>query len=150
MINDKLKISGALSLVLYDSEGNVKEQRNINNLVVTPGKNWIASRMQANTSAVMSYMSIGSGNTDPVIADAMLGNELGKVALANTGGYQVANTVTYDATFPAGTGTGSITEAGIFNASGTNTGTMLARTKFGIITKGALDTLSVSWVVSIT
>ena len=150
MLKENLKITGNLSIKLYDENGEIKDSKEIPNLVVTTGKNWIASRMQSNTSPVMTHMSIGSGTVDPALTDIKLENELGKVALANTGGYAVANTVTYDATVPPGTGTGSITEAGIFNASGANTGTMLCRTEFGVVTKAALDTLSISWVVSIT
>jgi hypothetical protein len=150
MIKDNLKVSGNLSIKLYDENGQIKNSKEIPNLVVTVGKNWIVSRMQSNTSPVMSHMSVGTGTVDPELTNVILGNEIGKVALANSGGYAVANTVTYDATFPPGTGTGAITEAGIFNASAANTGTMLCRTNFGVVTKAALDTLSISWVVSVS
>lgn len=150
MIHDKLKVTGDLSIKLYDENNQVKDERYVPNLVVTSGKNFIASRISSNTSVVMSYMSIGTGTTGPAITDTILEHENGKVALANTGGYHVDNSVTFDATFPPGTGTGPITEAGIFNAPESNTGVMLCRTTFGVITKGALDTLGISWVVSIT
>jgi hypothetical protein len=55
--------------------------------------------------------------------------------------------VQYVATFSAGTGTGAITEAGIFNAS--SAGTLLCRTVFSVINKGALDTLVITWKVTV-
>ena len=60
----------------------------------------------------------------------------------------VANdAVQYVATFAAGTGTGAITEAGIFNDA--VTGTMLCRTVFAVINKGSLDTLTITWKVTV-
>jgi hypothetical protein len=58
------------------------------------------------------------------------------------------NAITYTATFPAGTGTGAITEAGIFNAS--TAGTMLCRTTFPVVNKQAGDTIAVTWVVTVS
>jgi hypothetical protein len=72
------------------------------------------------------------------------------VALTST--TQVTTTVTgdaiqYVATFPAGSGTAALTEAGIFNAA--SVGTMMARTVFAVINKGALDTLTITWKITI-
>lgn len=53
----------------------------------------------------------------------------------------------YVATFGPGVGTAAITEAGIFNAA--SAGTMLARTAFPVINKGALDTLTLTWKVTV-
>jgi hypothetical protein len=55
--------------------------------------------------------------------------------------------VAYVATFPAGTGTGAVTEAGLFNAS--SAGTLLCRTVFSVINKGAADTLGITWTVTV-
>jgi hypothetical protein len=57
------------------------------------------------------------------------------------------NTVTYVSTFAAGNATGTLVEAGLFNAS--VAGTMLARTTFTAIPKGAGDTLTITWVLTI-
>jgi hypothetical protein len=51
------------------------------------------------------------------------------------------------ATFPAGTGTGAITEAGILNAA--SAGILLCRTTFSVINKGAADTLGITWTVTV-
>jgi hypothetical protein len=58
-----------------------------------------------------------------------------------------SNAVAYVATFPAGTDTGAVTEAGILNAS--SNGTLLCRTVFSVINKGAADTLGITWTVTV-
>lgn len=148
LAQEMVKAKGELSVVLRDQFGEIKEERFIPNLVVTVGKNWIAARMKdTGQPAQMSHMAIGSGTVDPVVGDTTLGNELGRVALSVAGGSVTANTVNYSATFPAGTGTGAVTEAGIFNAA--SAGTMLCRTEFAVVNKGANDSLSISWNVQI-
>lgn len=145
--DDGLSVKGDLIIIKTDASGS-EEKHEFKNLVVATGKTYIASRMTANTVNVMSHMAVGTGNTTAATSDTTLGTELSRVALAVSGGTPSANTVTYSATYPAGTGTGALTEAGIFNASGS--GTMLCRTVFPVINKQAADTITITWSVSIT
>ena len=140
-----VKATGALQVVLKDEFGNIKEERHIPNLVVTVGKNFIASRMVGTASAVMSHMAVGTSATTPAVANTALGAEVGRVALASS--TASGNVITYKADFPAGTGTGALTEAGILNAA-TN-GTLLCRAVFSVVNKAAADTLSITWNVTI-
>jgi hypothetical protein len=140
------KATGKLQIRLFDENGGLKEELEFNNLVVTVGKDFIASRMVGTASAVMSHMAIGEGSTSPVVGNTTLGNELGRVAL--TSGTASGSVVTYFATFGAGTGTGPITEAGVFNAGAA--GTMLCRTTFAVVNKGAADSMAVTWTVTIS
>ena len=55
---------------------------------------------------------------------------------------------TYVGTFPAGTGTGAVTEAGILNAS--SGGTLLCRTEFNVVNKGASDAMTITWTVTVS
>lgn len=144
--NENLKASGSLRVVVTGSDGQIKEEHDFKNLVVTVGKNFVASRMVGVASNVMSHMAIGSNSTAATVADTTLGVELGRVALAS--GASSSNIVTYTATFPAGTGTGAVVEAGIFNAA--SAGTMLCRTVFAVVNKGADDAMSVTWTVTIS
>lgn len=149
MLQDNIKAKGVLTLVLRDEFGNVKQQDE-HNLVVSSGLAYIASRMRDATATVMSHMAVGAGTTAAAAADTALGSELGRVSLTSTTivTTSVANdAVQYIATFPAGTGTGAVTEAGIFNAS--SSGTMLCRTVFAVINKGALDTLTITWKITV-
>jgi hypothetical protein len=93
----------------------------------------------------MSHMGIGTGTTAAAVGDTALETQAGRVSLTST--TVTSNSVAYVATFPAGTGTGAITEAGIFNAS--SGGTMLCRTVFSVINKGAADTLGITWTVTV-
>ena len=144
--NETLKATGALKVVLTGADGKVKEEHEFKNLVVTVGKNFVASRIVGTASNIMSNMAIGSGTVAAAAGDTTLGTELGRVALAS--GTSTNNVVTYTATFPAGTGTGAVTEAGVFNAS--SAGVMLCRTVFAVVNKGTNDAMSVTWTVTIS
>jgi outer membrane protein assembly factor BamB len=143
---ENLKASGSLRVVVTGADGKVKEEHQFKNLVVTVGKNFVASRMVGTASAVMSHMAVGSNNNAAAAGDTALGAELGRVALSTS--VATTNVVTYTATFPAGTGTGAIVEAGIFNAS--SAGTMLCRTVFAVVNKGVDDALSITWTITIS
>ena len=146
MFHDSIILTGALKLVLADAQGNIIDEREETNLVVDVGKNFIASRMIGTTDNIMSHMSIGTGTTSPAGGDTTLEAEVGRVAL--TSNVRTANAIAYVATFPAGTGTGAITEAGILNNS--TGGILLCRTTFSVINKGAADTLGITWTVTVS
>ena len=141
-MKDDLKLTGKLQIKLNNTV--VQE---VNNLVVTVGKNWVASRM-ANADTVMTHMAIGTGTTAAADGDTALVTEVDRNGLTNSGGTVSGNTITYDCTWPASDGTGAITEAGIFNAA--TAGTMLARTVFPVVNKGTSDTMTISWVVTLS
>jgi hypothetical protein len=101
--------------------------------------------MVGNTTAIMSHMAVGTSNTAATTSQTELGTEIGRVALDSTS--RSTNTITYVATFPAGTGTGALTEAGILNAS--SSGNLLCRTVFGVVTKAAGDTVVITWNVTV-
>lgn len=142
MLNDSTQQSGFLDIVL-ERDGEVIEYRTAKNLVVADGLTYIASRMAGNSPAVMSHMAVGTGTNGAGAANVTLQTELARVALAST--TPSGNTVTYVATFPAGTGTGALTEAGIFNAA--SNGNLLCRTVFGVVNKGADDSMTITWTV---
>jgi len=146
MINDLIKVTGELKITVTNPEGNVKQEVVVPNLVVTTGKNLIASRLKDTTDAAMSHMAIGTGSTAAAAGDTALGTEAGRVALTST--TVTTNSVAYVASFGAGTGTGAITEAGLLNAS--SGGTLLCRTVFSVINKGAADTLGLTWTVTVS
>ena len=146
MINDLIKVRGELKLTLSSPQGNVKQEIIVPNLVVTTGKNLIASRLKDTTDAAITHMAIGTGSTAAAAGNTALGSEAGRVALTST--TVTSNAVAYVASFGAGVGTGAITEAGLLNAS--SSGTLLCRTVFSVINKGANDTLGITWTVTIS
>jgi len=146
MFNSNISVKGNLKVVVTDSNGVVKDKREINNLVVSSGLAFIASRMKDTTDDAMSYMAIGTGTTAAAAGDTTLGTELDRNALTST--TVSSNVTTYVASWAAGDGTGAITEAGIFNAA--SSGTMLARAVFDVVNKGANDSLTVTWSINIS
>ena len=141
MINDGLKLKGKLAIAL---NGDVVQE--VDNLVVTAGKGYVASRIKDASATAMSHMAIGSGTTAAAAGNTALGTELGRVSLTST--TVSSNVVTYVATFAAGTGTGAVTEAGILTAS--SGGTMLCRTVFSVVNKGSADSMTITWTVTVS
>lgn len=144
MLKETPKASGTLEIVLRDKDGKVKDQRKVKNLVVDTGLSYIADRMADAAESAMSHMAVGTNSTTAVAGDTALGTEAGRVTLTST--TQTNEDVVYVATFSAGTATGALTEAGILNAS--SGGTLLCRTVFSTVNKGASDSLQITWTVS--
>jgi len=141
MFFDDLKLKGHLSIKLND-----EVVHEVPNLVVTTGKNFVASRIKDATTTAMTHMAIGTGSVSAAAGDTTLGGEATRQTLTST---TVANNVvTYTATFGAGSGTGAITEAGLFNAS--TAGTMFCRTTFAVVNKGASDSMTITWSVTVS
>lgn len=143
MLHENLKLTGKLSIAINDEV--VKE---VDNLVVSDGKDFVASRMKDTTDAAMSHMAIGTGSTAAAAGDSALGSESARVALTST--TVSSNTITYVATFPANTpsSAAAITEAGLLNAS--SSGTMLCRTVFDVVNKGTADSMTITWTVTVS
>jgi hypothetical protein len=147
MVNDNMKLTGKLNIKVTNEDGVITTDTTINNLVVTAGKEWVATLMQSGTGTAMSHMAVGTGANAANAADTALQTEAARVALSVAGGTRTGASIAYVGVYPAGTGTATLTEAGIFNA--TPAGTMLARTVFTAIAKGAADSLTITWTVTV-
>jgi hypothetical protein len=143
---DSSKVTGSVNVVVRGEDGTVKQEFTVPNLVVDSGLDFIASRMKDATATAMSHMAVGTDNTAADAADTTLGTEIARVAMAST--TVTNNAIAYVASYPAGTGTGALTEAAILNAS--SGGSMLCRTVFAVINKGAADSMTVTWTVTIS
>lgn len=149
MLSETLKPSGQLKIVLRDKDGNIKSEQNEKNLVVTAGLVYIAARMTDTSEPTdMSHMAVGTGTTSAAAGQTALVTESARVALTGGEGAPSTNTIVYTATFPAGTGTGALTEAAVLNAS--SSGTMLCRTVFSAVNKGADDSVTITWTITIS
>lgn len=146
MIKDTLKITGEVQFLLYDEAGILKETRS-HNMIVGGGKNLVASRLSSNTESVVTHIGVGSLATAVSASDTALAAQIVRSILTTAGGTLLANTVTYSTSMGPGVGTGSIVEAGLFNAS--SGGTLFARTTFAAISKSALDTLVINWKITV-
>jgi hypothetical protein len=142
--DDGIHLIANMHLVLKDKDGNVKDERYVHNTVTTAGKNAIADQVLAAPSLTkMGWMAIGTGSP----AATLLGAEIARVAFTTKTRSNAVVTVVGD--YAAGTGTGAITEAGTFDVVTANTVNMWMSASFSVINKGALDTLSISWTLTI-
>lgn len=145
---DSSKVTGMVNVVIRDDAGKIKQEFTVPNLVVDTGLAFIASRMKDTTEAAMSHMAVGSDTTPAAAAQTALIAELSGARVALTSTTVTTNSISYVATFAAGTGTGALTEAGLFNDP--TTGTMLCRTVFAVINKAAADSMTVTWTITIS
>lgn len=145
--DDVLRLNCNIIIELRDSvTGELKDTRHVHNLIVTSGKNLLLD-VSASSKYVKNFdrIAIGTGTTDPAISDTALQTEVARSAQKtptnpSAGTYQVQHT------FPAGTGTGAITEVGLFDAN--SSGNMLNRSEFAAVNKGAGDELTMTVQIS--
>lgn len=145
-LDSNLAMKGRLTIAIND-----EIVRDIDNLVVNTGKNYVANRMQSDVSGgspLMSHMAIGAGVSAAGATDSALGDQKARVALNANSPTLSGATVTYVATFGTNTpsSAAAITEAGIFNDS--STGTMLCRTVFDVVNKQSSDSMTITWSVT--
>lgn len=147
---ENLKVKGRLSIVLRDKDGNVKDERDVDNLVVNAGLAYIVSRMVGTAKSTMSHMALGAGTTAAAAGQTDLVSLLGSREALDSTTIAGANNnqVVYVASFEAGDATGAVTEAGIFND--VSAGDMLCRTVFPVVNKAADDALTVTWTITLS
>ncbi len=146
MFTEDFKITGNVKF-----EMNGELIREVPNLVTTAGKGFVAASMLKTTSnspAAMTHMELGTGTTNPAAGDTTLETIVSGSRTAVATPSVSGAVVTYVCTFAAGTGTGALTEAGILNAS--SGGTLLCRTEFAVINKGASDAMTVTWTITVS
>jgi hypothetical protein len=129
---------------LYGPDGTLKDERQGHNVVVTAGKEYLASYLSSAAASPgaydMKYVAVGTDSTAEVAGNTALGSELSRVT--GTVSYATGGIVRVTATFPSGSGTGAITEYGLFSTITTAAGTMFSRDTELVINKGANDTLT--------
>jgi hypothetical protein len=140
MINDLLSMRGDVVIKLNDEV--VLEKKN---LIVTAGKAFLASAVLNSSTSPFTYMAIGTGTTAAAVTDTALATELTRSAFTTSS--VASNVVTLTTTYAAGTGTGTLTEAGILNNS--SGGTLLSRVVFAAISKGSADSLTITWTITV-
>lgn len=143
---DLITIENNVKIELFDASGKLKDCREIHNTTTTSGKYLIADQLLASpTYAKPGWMEVGTG----VPTATLLGAYIAGSRTALSSKTRSDNVVTMVCTFAAGVGTGAITEAGIFNVVTENTVTMLVSSNFGVVTKAATDSLTITWTLTI-
>lgn len=146
--NDTLKLKGTMTAVLTKEDGTV-ETHYKDNIIVNVGFDFIAAAIGNSGArpACMGWIAVGTGVTAAAATQTALVTELARGAATYA---HTAKTFTFTTTFAAGTGTGAITEAGVFNSQAASSGTMFDRVVFSVINKGAADTLQVTFTFTIS
>ena len=147
-LKGEAKLTGHIKFDLYAKDGSLKDTREVKNVVVTVGKNYMATWLTAATQSgyFMQYIGLGEGTTPANAADTTLESPL----VTRVAGTLSPSTNVWQnqATFGPGVDTGAITESGIFSAS--SGGTMLAHQVFAVINKDTNDSLQVTWQITLS
>lgn len=146
MIHDTIAVTGKIVAVLTDKNGAEKYKFSKDNLVVQVGKNFLATAITNNSTSPFGYMALGGGTAAPSTSDTALQSEITRQALQSSS--TIGSSTTMIGYFGPGIGTGTLTEAGIFNAA--SSGTMLSRIVFGAVSKTPTDSLTITWTVSLS
>jgi hypothetical protein len=133
-----LKIKGSVRLQVFDGDKCIHDTGFMDNLITSAGKAGVAG-LVGNTGSVtaFTYLAVGTSSTAVAVSDTTLGSEIVDSGLARASATvsRVTTTVTNDTlsltkTFTV-TGTKTIEEIGIFNAS--SSGVLLGRRLTGSI-----------------
>ena len=140
-MKDAINLVGNIEVLLNDKVVLKKK-----NLIVQVGKNFLASAVITSSTSPFVAIAIGTGTTAAALGDTALQTEVARAAYTTSS--VSTNVVSLSNTFAAGTGTGAITEAGVLN-NATSGGTLLSHVVFSAINKGASDTLTINWTITV-
>lgn len=145
LFQDVLKLDTNVHMVLIGPDGQIKDERRYHNLITTAGKRKLLLASSANQINAFAYCAIGTSTTAANSADTTLGTEVARSSVI-TPTNPNSDTLQFQTTFAAGTGTGTIVESGLLDAS--SAGTLLCHQVFGAITKAAGDSLQITWSIT--
>lgn len=141
MINETFALKGRIEII---KNGEVVLEKD--NLIVQVGKNYLAGAVIAAASTPFVAMAIGTGTTAAALGDTALQTEVARQAFTSSS--VSTNVVSLSTTYAAGVGTGALTEAGILS-NAVSGGTLLSHVVFSAVNKGALDTLTINWTITV-
>lgn len=160
-----LELTGHVTMVARDSDGNIKSYHQSDNMILASGQNCIARELfslgfsgtgvincEGGVSAGrFTWIAIGTNNVAPARENIALGAQIlsrlqdttPTVTPASAGG---AGQVVLEQTFTA-TGSVTVEESGLFDAA--TSGNMLARNTSPSVALLTSDTLTVTWTISL-
>lgn len=148
VIQDQLGIRGHMVAELFGPDGKLKDRREVKNTVTTLAHVMAADQILASPSiATPGWMEVGTG-TGQGAGDSTLATYIAGSRTALDSKTKASAVVTMVCTFGAGTGTGAITEAGIFNVVTENTTDLICYADFSVVNKAAADSLVITWTLT--
>jgi hypothetical protein len=128
--------------------GEIKDERDIHNIIVTTGKSRIAQLINGVSTNFFEYVAIGIGTTSPVVGDTELETEQ-KRELASTS-EDPSGTAKWVNVFTFSSGESfSITEVGILDQLTASGSVMMNRSTFGAIAVDSDTDLSITITVAV-
>lgn len=143
MYKDNLSIRGDLNIKVTGEDGVLKQEVDIRNAVKAAGLYGLLDQALATpTLGKVTHMAVGTGTP----AATALGTEVDRNALTSKTRANAVLTMVAD--WAAGDATGALTEAGLFDAS--SSGNMWCSASFSVVNKGANDTLTITWTLTLS
>jgi hypothetical protein len=165
-------MSGHVITTVTDANGNIKEYRQSDNIIVNRGEQCAAKLLFQGTvgaagstvctganTAGYRVIAIGTGTNAAAEADVVLQTartdgtlapRLASVTWTNSTGSPSVTQVVLTATFTNNSGGAvAIAESGLFNSTSVNNGGMFARQQFSAVNMNVNDQLTVTWTVNI-
>ena len=142
----EIKFTGQLKIELVEY-GRVVHRIRKHNLIVNVGLQQINDFIagQIPTTAPITHLAIGDGQTAPTPTDTALENELHRVAPTIT--QPNFNDIKVQAIWAPGTATGTYYEAGLFDADAV--GNMFSRATFPELIVEDIHQIIITWTISI-
>lgn len=143
--DDLITLRGHVLVEVFDEHGARRDVREVRNIITTVGRNSIVDNLLASpTLGKPTHMGVGTSSTAAAVGDTTI---TGETRVALTSKTRSTNVLTLVGDWAAGSGTGTLQEAGVWDAS--SAGTLWSRAVYGAIVKGASDTLKVTWTWTI-
>lgn len=148
---DGIRLRGDLEIVRWGKDGKLIDYKLLENIITDVGCAWIADQCSDGGQAAMKYMAVGTKTQAPAGGNTKLVGELDRNVMSGSAPSQLtgANDHKFQCkgTWAAGDATGALTEAGVLNHS--TVGSMLCYVTFSVINKGAADSLTITWTISV-
>lgn len=143
-----LSMRGAVTLRLFDKNGNLKDSRENCNLITELMDAHVADALSDVAEAPIGFIAIGTGSGQ-IASDVGLDVSASRKALVSVAAGVAGddNDVIYTTVFNPTEATGIITEAGLMRDDN-NTSMMAYTDTFDPITKALTDTLTVTWTIT--
>ena len=156
--SQSLILKGHVDIKLYNKYGEIIDERSTSNAITAVGRtilvNKIAAAGVASTSNYYTFCAgVGTGTPTSTDLGAEIGSRVAQAGVLNTSGgtspNQYYTALGYQYTFAAGNATGTLTEAALYTDSAPSLGICLHTVSFSQIVKGANDSLTIQWKLTI-
>lgn len=147
-MKDTFNIKGHLDIRVFSEKGKLKDHRKVNNTVKAAGLHGLLNQTLASPEGAypkVGWMAVGTGSPQATL----LGTEVDRNALTSKT-LSTGAVLTMVGDWAAGDATGALTEAGLFDVVTANTVNMWCSASFSVVNKGANDTLTITWTLTLS